>query len=217
MEKQLAASPIHAEGIGSDLIMRHVEIVGVSPLLMNAMSIETLLGLRPSAGRKRSRTAQSLSPREEAEGHLHKLPDGTIHMPVTNLLASLIEAGKYVRLDGKRQISTKDSTILPGLMEIVTPTLPLVTAKGEPVRWETDVRQGRNPNGGEAVCIIRPRIDDWKFDLTIRIDTSTISELLIRNLFDIAGSRCGLCDFRPQRKGTFGRFVVNKWQENGDA
>lgn len=215
-QSQLTGQPIHAEGAGTDLLIRHVQCVGVTSMLMNAMSIETLLSLRPSAGKKRASSAEPKTLQQEAESHLHRLPNGDIHLPVTNLYAALVEAGKYIKLDGKRQISTKDSTILPGLLQLQTVTIPLVNAAGKPVRWETDVRQGRNPNGGQAICIVRPRIDEWQFEVDILIDASQVSELLIRTLFDFAGSRCGLCDFRPQRKGPFGRFVVNEWRENGD-
>lgn len=212
----LAGAAQHAEGVGADAILRHVSCGWLSPLLMNAMSVATLLSLRPGSGGKRGRTAQQLTPQQEAESRLHLLPDGTVHLPVANLYSALVAAGKYVRLDGKRQISTNDATILPGLMTIETQVIPLVDDKGKPVRWETDIRQGRNPNGGEAVCIVRPRMDEWNFQVDITIHTSQITELLIRSLFDIAGSRIGLCDFRPARKGTFGRFVVNGWRENGD-
>ena len=34
----------------------------------------------------------------------------------------------------------------------------------------------------------------------------------LRQVVDDAGSRCGLLDFRPEKKGPFGRFMVTSWQ-----
>jgi len=113
---------------------------------------------------------------------------------------------------GKRQMSTKQSTLLPAFLTVEDPYLPLVGQEGGPAAWEVDMRQGRNPNGGEAVCIIRPRFDSWSIDLSLQIDADSIAESLIRQLVDIAGSRIGLGDFRPQRRGVFGKFRVDRWE-----
>jgi len=34
----------------------------------------------------------------------------------------------------------------------------------------------------------------------------------LRHIVDDAGSRVGLLDFRPERKGPFGRFIVIEWK-----
>ena len=39
-----------------------------------------------------------------------------------------------------------------------------------------------------------------------------IREEMVRALIATAGSRIGLCDFRPEKKGPFGRFMVKDWQ-----
>ena len=77
------------------------------------------------------------------------------------------------------------------------------------------MRQGRNPNGGEAVCIIRPRFDAWALELSLLAALDSIPESTMRQLVDIAGSRIGLCDFRPQRRGIFGTFRVDSWRVAG--
>lgn len=185
---------------------------GITPLLMNRVTEETLLGLRDKT-KKAKNAPRPEDPREEAEPKVHRLADGRPHLPIGALFASLVEAGKYVRLDGKRQVSTASSTILPAFMSIESKTLPLVNhldKKG--AAWEVDMQPGKNPNGGELVCIVRPRFDVWAFEANILIDTKEISENQIRTLWDYAGRRVGLLDFRPQRKGTYGQFVVDRWE-----
>jgi hypothetical protein len=41
-----------------------------------------------------------------------------------------------------------------------------------------------------------------------------VDETRVRRIIDDAGSRVGLLDFRPERKGPFGRFVVTSWAES---
>lgn len=207
--EQLAGKPEQTEGADvqrhAGLVVLRAKLAGITPLLMNAMSEEQLLAIRERT--KKARNAAKPSLREEADSKVHRMPSGEPHIPVTMLMACLIGAGQFVRLDGKRQISTAKSTVLPGLLQIENRWLPI-----QPGTYEVDVAQGRNPNGGEAVCIVRPRFDEWSFDLTLSVDQSQVALAVVRELIDVAGSRVGLGDFRPKCKGTFGRFKVTHWE-----
>jgi len=208
-EVQLSAKPEQTDGAKvaahAGLVLIRARVEGITPLLMNAMSQEVLLGIREKT--KKAKNAAKPTLREEADAKIHRMPDARPHIPVGMLMACLIGAGQFVRMDGKRQISTAKATILPGLVTIEDRWLPL-----QPGTYEVDIAQGRNPNGGEAVCIVRPRFDEWGFDLTLSVDQSQVSLTVIRELVDIAGSRVGLGDFRPKCKGVFGRFKLAKWE-----
>lgn len=179
---------------------------------MNRMSESTLEGLRTrTKPPKAAKIGNVRTPREDAEEKVYT-HGGTPIIPGENLMSSLIAAGSFIRLDAKRQVSTAKSTLLPGLMTLMTHVIPLALPDGDgPAVWEADVRQGRNPNGGEAVAICRPRFDAWAIAFRIDIDTNEIGENAIRDLIDKAGRRIGLGDFRPQKKGIFGQFVIEKW------
>ena len=58
----------------------------------------------------------------------------------------------------------------------------------------------------------RPRLDTWQTSFTIEYDDTLLTENQVRRIVDDAGSRVGLLDFRPERKGPFGRFVVTSWK-----
>lgn len=122
-------------------------------------------------------------------------------------MSALIAAGQAVRLEGKRQISTAKSTVLPAFLTLLDLRMPLSHQQ-----WEVDMRGGVNPNGTEGICIVRPRFDKWGFEANVLIENDEIDESKIRELFDKAGSRMGLGDFRPQRKGIFGKFRVVCWE-----
>lgn len=207
MERALKAQQVEGPKVKANggLVTVHARIEGVTPLLFNAMSQAQLLAIRDKV--RPAKNASKPTPREEADSKVHRMPDGDPHIPVPMLMSCLIGAGQFVRLDGKRQVSTAKSTVLPGLLTIEDRWLPIT-----PTAYEVDIAQGRNPNGGEAVCIIRPRFDTWGFDVTLSVDQSQVALATIRELVDIAGTRVGLGDFRPKCKGTFGRFGVVKWE-----
>lgn len=184
-----------------------LSVRGVSPLLMNRMSDDALLSLRSKKKAAKSLSRDTL-PRDEAAAKVYTTQDtGQPYIPAENLLSCIIAGGSYVRMDGKRQMSTGKSSMVPGFLEIHQTALLLT-----PGDWEVDMRQGRNPNGGEAVCIVRPRFDRWAFDATVSIDDEQVSEPQVRELLDISLKRVGLGDFRPARKGPFGRAVVESWK-----
>lgn len=183
-----------------------VQVQGITPLLMNRMTEEQLLQIRSGVKKPKSKRTEE-SPREEAERKVYALPTGEPYFPTENLMAALIAAGQYVRLDGKRQASTTKSSLVPGFLALQEPYLLL-----RPGEWEPDLRAGRNPNGGEAVCLVRPRFDRWGFEVTTLLDNAIVGEVTCRELFEIALSRVGIGDFRPQRKGIFGRGAIVKWK-----
>lgn len=188
--------------------------VGTTPILFNRVQEETLLGLRDKTKKKSKAAPAPEDPREEAAPKLYTLNDDeTPIIPTEMLFSCLADAGKHVRLDGKKQVSTAKSTVLPGLMSLHDPYIRILNPSNieEMPRWEVDIRGGRNPNGGELVCIVRPRFDKWAFLCNLQVFTEEISVDTIRRLFDIAGARSGLGDFRPNRKGIYGQFRVERW------
>jgi hypothetical protein len=191
---------------------------GVTPLLLNKMDANTLQSLLLGPTGKGSKTKERpTSTREVAEQKVHRDAQGNPGIPAAMLFACLVNAGQFVRLDGKRQVSSAKATTLPGFMSLEDTFTRLYDSSKDadvPAPWEVDLAQGRNPNGGEAVCICRPRFDLWRFTAHITIDTDQIGENVIRQLWDIAGKRIGIGDFRPQRRGIYGQFVVERWESD---
>jgi hypothetical protein len=207
--------PVEPEGGAVDenagLVQIAVVVQGITPLIQNAMSEKQLLDLWFK--RKPPKTAARRQPREEAAAKVHRLPDGRPHVPATALYSCLVAAGQFVRLDGKRQITTAKKTVLPAMLTILDRELPITLPDSDgSAPWEVDIQQGRNPNGGEAVCLIRPRFDLWQLSFTVEVDQQLMSIAMARDLIDIAGRRCGLHEFTPAHKGTFGCFKSVQWR-----
>ena len=58
----------------------------------------------------------------------------------------------------------------------------------------------------------RPRLDEWTLQCEFQYDDTLLKESELRRIVDDAGSRVGLLDFRPEKKGPFGRFMVTEWK-----
>ena len=54
----------------------------------------------------------------------------------------------------------------------------------------------------------RPRIDDWDASFSVDFDETLIKRDQIIRILSDTGSRVGLMDFRPEKKGPYGRFEV---------
>lgn len=203
-----------------------VTIGARSPLLMQAMPmwviIESLIHKKTSP----SKPDEPLEDKAERCLYLENrdAEESPIVIPTRNVFACLREAGRFVKYEGKRMISSAGSTMLPSFYTAQDERVPLLV-KGEPAihrrrdmknpkgrSWELDVDWGRGQTGS-AVGIIRPKFRDWSFKMRFDLMLEPpITEATMRRLFDIAGNRIGLCAYRPEKNGTFGRFRVTDWK-----
>lgn len=184
-----------------------VHCVGISPILMNPMTEETLDELYGGAAARKPKTGQ-VPQKQVAEAKIIKDGDDRVGLPVEYLFSCLVGAGRFVKYDAKKNISNASSTLIPSFMSIEELFLPF---DNQDAKWFVDKRRGRLSNG-TAVCILRPRFEDWSFDVTIEIDDQEISEEKVKELFRRAGTAVGLGDFRPACRGPFGRFKIERWE-----
>lgn len=183
-----------------------LEIEGISPLLMDAMSEETVEDVL--IRRKRSPVQTDLTREERCEPKFYRDPENpeAFGIPAENFMAALREAGRKVKV-GKSQVSTAKTTTLYSFLSVRENFLRLTQQK-----WVPDVRRGRMDDG-TTVGITRPKFPTWGFKVTLEVDLTEegITENTIRELIRIAGNQIGLGAFRPQKNGPFGRFRITKW------
>lgn len=157
--------------------------------------------------RASSAAADRGTPREQAELKLYVSHDGhTLIIPAPNVFSCIIEAGKYFK-NGKSKITTHTTSLIPSCVAILEIELP-ITHK-EP--WCVDTRAVRIPSTGGRILTHRPIFNDWRLSFTVDLDVLEMSPKLFRQIMDAAGSKVGLGDFRPARKGPYGRFFVVSW------
>jgi hypothetical protein len=169
----------------------NVKMRGVSPLLMNAYP------MKPTPGLDKKTAA------EQAEHAAYRDPETKeLYVPGVAVQRALVSAATYSK--GKSRASLQKPVaasvlVSPeriglGLREYAIDSRPVVVpaTKGRIVRH-------------------RPRLDSWEISFTIDYDETLLTAEQLRAVVDDMGSRVGLLDFRPERKGPFGRCQVVYW------
>lgn len=183
----------------------NITITGTTPLILNkfhdAAAMAATSGTRgSSAGGDRG------TPREQAEKKLYTGLDGSLIIPQPNLLRCLVDGGQYHKI-GKSQVTTATRSLLYACLDIDAAEIPLHHS----APWRVDTRAVVVPATRGRILAHRPIFDDWALTFEARLDTTIVGERLLRMIVDDAGARVGLGDFRPARKGPYGKFVVAHW------
>src|SRR5262245_8386986 len=173
-------------------------ISGRTPLLVNRFHEEAQL---EATSATHTRTRDRLGPEEDAANRLYCLEDGTIYFPAENLRQSIIVASGRHKI-GRRSASSDIAAAL--LIEPFAMAL-----KGD---WKVDARPVVIPATRGRVLRYRPIFDVWSIEAVLSYDARLVDAKLLRNVVDDAGDYVGIGDFRPARKGPYGRFVVDRWQ-----
>lgn len=182
-----------------------VTIQGTTPLLMNRFTGEN--EIKVSSGMSGVHVGDKGTPREQAEKKLYADEKGNLHIPGPNIFACLINAGKFHKI-GKSKVTTQKSSLIPAGISVDEITISLNTKT-----WEVDSRSVVIPSTGGRIMCYRPRLDEWQLTFNMEIDKDMFTPKFVRLLVDDAGKKCGLGDYRPDRKGPFGKFVVSSWKE----
>lgn len=191
-----------------------ITIQGIYALLCNGFTDAAVEKLRRGSSAAIS-SRNNLEPREEAEQKLYKDSEQRPIIPGSNVFSMLVASGVFIKI-GRKALTTMKSSLVPAILSIDELELPILRPDFAPVTWEVDRRTVVNPaTGGRMVCH-RPRFDVWQLSFHITYDASMANESIVRELIDTAGSKVGLGDFRPARKGPFGRFVVTEWKQLKD-
>ena len=88
---------------------------------------------------------------------------------------------------------------------------PLVTAEGKPVTNADDdwvMYLKRVVVQGNGIVRARPLITDWACTVEYEYDSEAITPAVIAPIMHTAGKFPGVGDYRPGKKGPFGRFKV---------
>ena len=185
-----------------------VTIEGTTGLLCNRFTDEAAEAATNGV-RGSSAAAERGTPTEQADKCLYRGHDEkTLIIPTPNLMACIVEGGRFHKV-GKGQVTTKERSMLYSCLSIEGLEVPL--QHKEP--WRVDTRAVRNPATKGRFNRHRPLFDDWKLQFEMVLDTKILGPKLMRAIVDDAGSWVGLGDFRPDRKGPFGKFVVTGWAE----
>lgn len=175
-----------------------VRINGVSPLLQHRFPEED----QGTKTRKKSASSDD----SMVEASLYRLPDGTIYQPSTHILGCLKAAGARFQIVGRRK-STFKNVIGGGAVIIEPDAIPHIFQ-----RWQVDVRAVVNPSTKGRVLRKRPVFKEWGLSFRMLVDEEEMPVETLKEIFDLAGRSIGIGDYRPQRGGPFGRFMIIRFE-----
>ena len=174
--------------------LRKVEvgIKGVTPLLMHRFPLEPIEAI------------EKKTPQEQAEIAAYRIPDdGTLYIPGMNIQRALVSAATYSKGKGRGSLTKVAAACI-----MVTPEYVSLGTK----EYAIDCRPVVIKATGGRVARVRPRLDSWGCAFVVEFDDALLKETELRRIVDDMGNRVGLLDFRPERRGSFGRCMVATWK-----
>jgi hypothetical protein len=186
----------------TSIISMRVECV--SPLLMHNPS-----GLRRTSATERG-GKKIPEPLDEARAGLYVMPPHRLFVPAdAPREAGLIAASDYP--DPTRKGRTTMTRRFGASVFLSKYEFPLERVDGTPVtddddEWEMYVKRVVVQRAG--ILRSRPLVRDWAFEAEFEYDEDMIDPFLISTIVNQAGKYPGLLDYRPGKKGPFGRYKV---------
>lgn len=194
-------------------------------ILFNPMGEEEIQNLKSPAKRQRKYE-------DDRVVAARKVPHqgGLIILPRAMLIACIKKAGQLVQYQGNRKFSNAaGETLVTGPMAIQERYIPLLDKDGNEMKmpeiddngmpvgetpWTAFGQVATNEKVG-AVYTVRPLFVDWKARFTLRILPEFVLPDKARTLIRYAGTMKGIGSFRVERGGTYGKFRISQWEENG--
>lgn len=179
-----------------------VKIEGVKPILLNNPA-------SMGAGLTNARGANVIpSPQAEADGKLYWTDDrSSIAFPSIAVMRCILGVSSLYKDPQNKKMSI--TPLLAGSVEIDPLMIPFNTL-------EYSVFTCRAVIQGKGIMRSRPKLFPWALNFNLLVneeDLGTQVFAMLRKVLEEGGRRSGLGDFRIQKKGPFGKFVVTEWVE----
>jgi hypothetical protein len=176
-----------------------VRIEGISPLLQHRFPEED--------AETEIKTKNRQNNEADVEKSLYRLPDGTIYQPATHIISALKRGGVKFQIKGSGK-QTYKNIIGSGAVTIEPDAIPHKNQN-----WEVDSRPVVNPSTRGRVIRKRPVLKNWSLQFVFDVDEDEIPIAVLKEILDRTGRSVGIGDFRPEKGGPFGRFLVSEFKE----
>jgi hypothetical protein len=149
---------------------------------------------------------------------IHVNSSGNIVIPQTAFTNCVMQAARRLQLQIPGKGKTQYTKYFEGGITVARDLETSTKAKdvvGERLFVPSDGR----PGGGSRVWRTFPKIEKWEGVVTYAIFDDIIVQDVFAKVLQSAGMLVGIGRFRPENRGYYGRFAVEKldWIENGDA
>lgn len=182
-----------------------LRLEGKTPLIMHRFSDAAAQSTQRGSKVANQQYNQG-TPREQAETSLYLDSSGALVIPQPNIMASIVGGGQYHKL-GRSQVTTRERSLVVAALDIPSVCIPLIASD-----WEVDSRPVVIPATKGRVIRHRPRFDTWALEFDAEIDANVMPVDLMQEVIESAGRLVGLGDYRPARKGPYGRYFISMWE-----
>lgn len=185
-----------------------VSIKGETPLLQHRFGEEAE---QPGATRKM--LVERGTPREEAAKVCYRDAKGEFYFPGAAIGRLLREAGGGHKLKGSRKSA---KFVVPAAVLCLDDAIIIRNGDGKtPAKdFEVDSRPVVIPATKGRVMRHRPRFDHWSATFNLRINETVLPPDFVNKLLTEGGQQIGIGDYRPEKGGPFGTFIVTEWKED---
>jgi hypothetical protein len=173
-----------------------VTIEGTTPILFNRfrdIAIE---------GKSKKRTGAMAE--SDVEDKLY-IQDGKAQLPATYLRNSIVEASKQFKIVGKGKSTY--SKLVASTMNIEPFYIELEADKYEIFRISAV-----NPMTKGRMMTERPKFNKWVASFEIILNDEAVPISVINEILEQAGKYVGVGDWRPEKKGMFGKFMITSFK-----
>jgi len=170
-----------------------VEIKGKTALLMNRFPMEQVEKMEKKPKEEQAEVAAYRDPQTKE-----------LYVPGINIQRAFITGATFSKGKGRASLQKEVAagvTVYPERISLGTKT------------YEVDSRPVVVPATKGRVVRHRPRLDKWKLSFEIEYDNDLLSGGQMRRVVDDTCERVGFLDFRPEKKGPFGKAMVVKWKD----
>lgn len=177
-----------------------IRIEGISPLIMHRFAVDDDLTQKISKSKKKDQKRTQ----DDVKQYLYTNEDGKLVQPSTHIIGCMKKAGaKFLITGGGKQ--TYKNIIGSGAV-IINPDMIL----HEKQEWEVDkravvIKQAR-------IIRERPILKKWSLTFEAEYDEDEIPKSTLNEILEHAGKRVGIGDFRPEKGGPYGRFMITEFK-----
>jgi hypothetical protein len=175
-------------------------IRGTSPLIMHQWSEKAKREMRDKQqDGKKTKTRDKRVPTAEAQAATYTTQDGDIGIPGMAFKSALVTAAH-------KDIGIEKTLVRKALFLVTDdPNKVLKIDCDEPTVREDMVRVGM----GSADLRYRPEFVHWSCQIELEVDSELLQCEDVLALVSRAGFGVGICEWRPEKGGEYGRFEID--------
>jgi hypothetical protein len=182
------------------------KVTGISPILMNSDKMMNEADLTPVLTKGRKKPIPP--PEVEAENKTYRLPNTNLYANCTQFKASILEGAVNFKLSNMAA-----SKIFKGNLFPAVDICPLYKPDTDENINNYNIFICRAVVQDQGIRRARPQIDRWQCFVTFEYDEQFLEIPAITRFFEAAGRTQGIMDWRPNRRGSKGRYFPEVWDQ----